>query len=42
VFYDVTDKTVEVIAIVTKAQAQAWLAEHAKTDPGGAPGTGEG
>jgi mRNA interferase RelE/StbE len=25
VFYDVTDNTVEILAIVTKAQADAWL-----------------
>jgi mRNA-degrading endonuclease RelE of RelBE toxin-antitoxin system len=31
VFYDVTDKAVEV-----------WLAEHGQPDPGGAPGGGEG
>jgi len=42
VFYDVTDKTVEILAIVSKAQAQAWLAEHGQPDPGGAPGRGEG
>ena len=33
VFYDVTRKAVEVLAIVTKAEAAGWLAEH------GAPGT---
>ena len=42
VFYDVTDKAVEVLAIVSKGQAQAWLAEHGQPDPGGAPGGGEG
>jgi mRNA-degrading endonuclease RelE of RelBE toxin-antitoxin system len=42
VFYDVTDKTVEVLAIVSKAQAEAWLAEHGQPDPGGAPGGSEG
>ncbi len=25
VFYDVTDSTVEILAIITKAQADAWL-----------------
>ena len=25
VFYDVSEKTVEILAIVTKAQAQSWL-----------------
>ncbi len=42
VFYDITDKTVGVLAIVSKAQAQAWLAEHGQPDPGGAPGGGKG
>jgi mRNA-degrading endonuclease RelE of RelBE toxin-antitoxin system len=32
VFYDVTREAVEVLAIVTKAEAAGWLAEH------GAPG----
>lgn len=37
VFYDVTPETVEIIAIVTKAQASAWLAQHGTSDaPGGA------
>jgi mRNA interferase RelE/StbE len=35
VFYDVTTETVEVLAIVTKAQAEQWLAEHGA--PGGPP-----
>ena len=42
VFYDVTDKAVEVLAIISKAQAEAWLAEHGQPDPGSAPGEGEG
>lgn len=42
VFYDVTDKAVEVLAIVSKAQARAWLGERGQPDPGGAPGRGEG
>lgn len=42
VFYDITDKTVEVLAIVSKAQAQGWLAEHGQPDPGGTPGGGQG
>jgi mRNA-degrading endonuclease RelE of RelBE toxin-antitoxin system len=29
VFYDVTEKAVEVLAIVPKEQAEAWLAEEA-------------
>lgn len=32
VFYDITGEGVEVLAIVTKAEAQRWLGEH------GAPG----
>ena len=28
VFYDVTHEAVEVLAIVTKAEAAGWLAEH--------------
>jgi hypothetical protein len=27
-FYDITDNTVEVITIVSKAQAQGWRSEH--------------
>ena len=37
VFYDVTREAVEVLAIVTKAEATSWLAEHATPGaPGGA------
>jgi mRNA-degrading endonuclease RelE of RelBE toxin-antitoxin system len=42
VFYDVTDRAVEVLAIVSKAQAEVWLEEHGQADPGGTPGEGEG
>ena len=35
VFYDVTIKTVEILAIVTKAEAARWLAEHGTTDAAG-------
>ena len=42
VFYDVTETAVEVLAIVSKAQAQAWLAHKGRASPGGGPGTGEG
>jgi len=38
VFYDVTHETVEVLAIVGKAQAARWLGEHGT--PGPAGGTG--
>ena len=36
VFYDVTREAVEVLAIVTKAQAALWLTEHGTP---GAPGS---
>ncbi len=37
VFYDVTETTVEVLAIVTKEQANAWLAQEGiPATPGGA------
>ncbi len=37
VFYDVTTEAVEVLAIVTKAEAARWLAQHGTPDaPGGA------
>jgi hypothetical protein len=37
VFYDVTREAVEILAIVTKAEAATWLAEHGTpTSPGGA------
>lgn len=37
VFYDITAETVEVLAIVTKAEAAHWLAGHGTPDaPGGA------
>src|SRR5262247_3627726 len=32
VFYDVTDEAVEILAIVTKAQAQEWLSEEGTPD----------
>lgn len=40
VFYDVEEKTVQVLAIVAKAQADAWL--RAKGTPSKAGGAGEG
>jgi mRNA-degrading endonuclease RelE of RelBE toxin-antitoxin system len=30
IFYDVTETTVEVLAIVTKSEADSWLAQFAK------------
>jgi mRNA interferase RelE/StbE len=41
VFYDVTNETVEVLAIISKAQADEWLAEHGHADAG-APGEDQG
>ena len=35
VFYDVTSEAVEVLAIVTKAEAAHWLAQHGAPDPPG-------
>jgi mRNA-degrading endonuclease RelE of RelBE toxin-antitoxin system len=32
VFYDVTRETVEILAIVTKAEAARWLGEHGTPD----------
>jgi len=37
VFYDVTPEVVQVLAIVTKAEAAAWLAEHGTPDAPGGP-----
>jgi mRNA-degrading endonuclease RelE of RelBE toxin-antitoxin system len=42
VFYDVSDEAVEVLAIVSKKQAQAWLQEHSKANANSGPGEGEG
>ena len=42
VFYDVTETTVEVLAIVPKAQAAAWLSEEATPATPGGSGEGEG
>lgn len=42
VFYDVTETTVQVLAIIPKAQAQAWLEEEGTPSPGGGTGAGEG
>jgi mRNA-degrading endonuclease RelE of RelBE toxin-antitoxin system len=37
VFYDVTREAVQILAIVTKAEAEGWLARHGTRDaPGGA------
>ena len=42
VFYDVTETTVEVLAIIPKEQAEAWLAEEATPTSPGRPGEGKG
>ena len=38
VFYDVTETTVEILAIVTKAEAQAWLERERTSEAGGGAG----
>jgi mRNA-degrading endonuclease RelE of RelBE toxin-antitoxin system len=35
VFYDVTEKVVEVLAIVPKSEADAWLTKHGESDEAG-------
>jgi mRNA-degrading endonuclease RelE of RelBE toxin-antitoxin system len=42
VFYDVADKTVEILAIITKDEAQEWLEEEGSTHEGSGPGKSEG
>jgi mRNA-degrading endonuclease RelE of RelBE toxin-antitoxin system len=42
VFYDVRDETVEVLAIVSKSQAKAWLKEHGTPDADRGARQGEG
>ena len=42
VFYDVLEATVEVLAIVSKDQAQAWLDQEATRTTSGGSGEGEG
>jgi len=38
VFYDVTETTVEILAIVAKEEAQAWLDEEGTSTPSGGTG----
>jgi mRNA-degrading endonuclease RelE of RelBE toxin-antitoxin system len=38
VFYDVTETTVEVLAIVSKTEAQAWLEREGTSDASGSAG----
>ena len=42
VFYDVSDQNVEILAIITKAQAEQWLKEHGSPDTPRGTGAGEG
>jgi len=42
VFYDVTETQVQVLAIVSKAQAQEWLDKQGVPTPTGSPRGGEG
>jgi mRNA-degrading endonuclease RelE of RelBE toxin-antitoxin system len=42
VFYDVTETEVQVLAIVSKAEAQAWLEEQGTPSPPGGSGQSEG
>jgi hypothetical protein len=42
VFYDVTESAVEVLAIISKAAAQAWLDEEGLAAPPGGPGGSKG
>jgi len=42
VFYDVREKTVEILAIVANKQAQKWLEEQGAPDEDGGAGQGEG
>ncbi len=41
-FYDVTEKEVRVLAVISKAAAQAWLDEPGVAAAPGSPGEGEG
>ncbi len=42
VFYDVTEAIVEVVAVVSKAQAEAWLQQEASPSPSGGFSEGQG
>ncbi len=42
VFYDVEQETVEILAIVTKAEAEAWLAEQGTSETQGSADEDEG
>ena len=40
VFYDVTETTVEILAIIDKQEAQAWLDQEGTPGESGGPGQG--
>ena len=40
VFYDVTETSVEILAIIEKHEAQAWLDQEGTPGEGGGPGQG--
>lgn len=40
VFYDVTETAVEALAVIEKAEAEAWLEREGAPDADGGPGTG--
>ena len=42
VFYDVSSKVVEVLAVISKDEAEAWLAKEAIPTKESGPGKGEG
>lgn len=42
VFYDITEEAVQVLAIVSKAEAQAWLGSEGTPDEADRAGQGEG
>ena len=41
VFYDITGQAVEILAIVAKAEAEAWLAKEGVPEAGSSPGEGQ-
>ena len=41
VFYDITGQAVEILAIVSKAEAEGWLAKEGVPEAGSSPGEGQ-
>src|SRR5947209_8829829 len=37
IFYDVTEKTVEILAVIAKSDADAWLEKHGDSDEASSP-----